>query len=83
MMKNQDCVPDRHVTQSSLSVVDVLPVFVVLGAGLALSWLVLLIEHMVHNLRASLHPVILRKTEEKWMKRQSFMKLYGMGLDIL
>ena len=48
MMKNQVCAPDRHVTQSALSVVDVWPVFVVLGGGLALGWLVLLIEHVVH-----------------------------------
>ena len=46
MLKNQLCTPDHHVTQSTLSVVDVWPVFVVLGAGLALSVIALLIEHI-------------------------------------
>ena len=46
MLKNQVCAPDHHVAQSTLSVEDVWPVFVVLGAGLALSIIVLLIEHI-------------------------------------
>ena len=50
------------MTQSRLSVVDVWPVFVVLGAGLALSWFVLLIEHVyklsmdVYTLAAHVKP---------------------------
>ena len=46
MMKNQVFTPDHRVAQSTLSVVDVWPRFVVLDAGLALSSIALLIEHI-------------------------------------
>ena len=46
LTKCRVCAPDHHVTQSALSVVDIWPIYVVLGAGLALSWFVLLFEHI-------------------------------------
>ena len=61
-MKSDVCVPDRHVAQSVLRIADVWPIFGVLGAGLALSWVMLSMEHFVCNVKEKLCPKQIEET---------------------
>ena len=51
LMKSNVCVPDHHFAQYALGISDVWPIFVVLGAGTALSLILLSLEHFVCNVK--------------------------------